>query len=55
MEDRVVLLERNLYGLPLDGLLWERQFEKVLSVLGGEKVPNWVESKGYSHRKTWPT
>ena len=30
MEDPVVLLERNLYGHPLTGLLWERQFEKIL-------------------------
>ena len=30
MEDPVVLLERNLYGHFLAGLLWERQFEKVL-------------------------
>ena len=30
MEDPVVLLERNLYGRPLAGLSWERQFEKVL-------------------------
>ena len=30
MEDPVVPLERNLYGHPLTGLLWERQFEKVL-------------------------
>ena len=29
-------LERNLYGHPLAGLLWEKQFEKVL-----EKIPNW--------------
>ena len=28
IEDPVVLLERNLYGHPLAGLLWERQFEK---------------------------
>ena len=28
MEDPVVLLERNLYGHPLAGLLWE-------------KIPNW--------------
>ena len=27
MEDPVVPLERNLYGHPLAGLLWERQFE----------------------------
>ena len=30
VEDPVVLLERNLYGHPLAGLLWERQFEKIL-------------------------
>ena len=30
MEDPVVLLERNLYVHPVAGLLWERQFEKVL-------------------------
>ena len=30
MEDPVVLLERNLYGHLLAGLLWERQFEKLL-------------------------
>ena len=28
MEDPVVPLERNLYGQPLAGLLWEMQFEK---------------------------
>ena len=41
MEDPVVPLERNLYGHPLAGLLWERQFEKVLLKHGWEKVPNW--------------
>ena len=30
MDEMVVLLERNLYGHPWAGLLWERQFEKVL-------------------------
>ena len=30
MEDPVVLLGRNLYGHHLAGLLWERQFERVL-------------------------
>ena len=29
MEDPVVPLERNLYGHPLAGLLWRRQFEKI--------------------------
>ena len=32
IEDSVVLLERNLYGHPLAGPLWERQFEEVLLV-----------------------
>ena len=30
MEDPVLPLDRNLYGLPLARLLWERQFEKVI-------------------------
>ena len=37
MEDPVVPLERNLYGRPLAGLLWERQFEKILLKHGWEK------------------
>ena len=41
MEDPVVPLERNLYGHPLTGLLWERQFEKVPLKHGWEKIPNW--------------
>ena len=41
MEDPVVPLERNLYGHPLAGLLWERQFEKFLLKHGWEKIPNW--------------
>ena len=41
MEDPVVPLERNLYGHPQAGLLWERQFEKVLFEHGWEKVLNW--------------
>ena len=41
MEDPVVLLERNRYGHPLSGLLWERQYEKILLQHGWEKVPNW--------------
>ena len=61
MEDPVVPLERNLYGHPLAGLLWERQFEKVLLGLGWEKVPNWerfhslTEKKGCSCLCTWTT
>ena len=41
MEDPVVPLERNLYGHSLAGLLWERQFEKILLKYGWEKVSNW--------------
>ena len=41
MEDPVVLLEQNLYGHPLAGRLWERQFEKILLKYGWEKVCNW--------------
>ena len=40
MEDPVVPLERNLYGYPLAGLLWERQFEEILLKHGWEKIPN---------------
>ena len=41
MEDPVVPLERNPYGHPWAGLLWERQFEKILLKNGWEKIPNW--------------
>ena len=40
MEDPVVPLERNLYGHPLAGLLWERQFEKIQLKCGWEKFSN---------------
>ena len=40
VEDPVVLLERNLYGHPLAGLLWEKQFEKILLKYGWEKNSN---------------
>ena len=54
MEDPVVPLERNLYGHPLAGLLWERHFEKILLKHGWEKVSNWEylfvhRQKGYSY------
>ena len=51
MEDPVVLLERNLYGHPLAGLLWERQFEKILLKHGWEKSPN-LECL-FVHRQKW--
>ena len=38
MEDPVVFLERNLYGDPLAGPIWERQFEKILLKYGWVKV-----------------
>ena len=41
MEDPVVLLERNLYGHLLAGLLWEGQFEKILLKYCWEKVTIW--------------
>ena len=41
IEDPVVPLERNLYGHPSAGLLWDRQLEKVPLKHGWEKVPNW--------------
>ena len=40
IEDPVVPLERNLYGHPVAGLLWERQFENILLQHGWEKVSN---------------
>ena len=54
MEDPVVPLERNLYGHPLAGLLWERQFEKILLKHGWEKISNWecplyIVKKDYSY------
>ena len=57
IEDPVVPLERNLYGHPLAGLLWERQFEEILLKLGWEKyrIGNaylFNENKDYSYRYT---
>ena len=40
MEETVVPLEQNLYGHPLAGLLWERQFEKALLEHDWENVPD---------------
>ena len=40
IEDPVVLLERNLYGHPLAGLLWETEFKKILLKHGWEKIPD---------------
>ena len=46
IEDPVVPLERNLYGHPLAGLLWERQFDEALSELGWDAC-SFIENKGY--------
>ena len=61
MEDPVVPLERNLYGHPLAGLLWERQREKILLKYGWEKVSklgnvsSCTVKKGYSYLCMWMT
>ena len=60
MEDPVVPLERKLYGHPLAGLLWERQFEKILLKYFWEKVSNLDclfvhREKDYSYLCMWMT
>ena len=61
MEDPVVPLERNLYGHPLAGLLWERQFEKIRLQHGWEKgflignVSLYIVKKDYSYPCMWMT
>ena len=60
MEDPVVPLERNLYGHPLAGLLWEKQLEKIPLKHGREKVSNWnvslyIVEKFYSYLCVWMT
>ena len=41
VKDPVVHFERNLFGHPLAGLLWDRRFEEVEMDLGWKKMPNW--------------
>ena len=41
VEELVVLPERNLYGHTLAVLLWETQFEELMTELGWERVLNW--------------
>ena len=53
-------LDRNLYGHPLAGLLWVKQFEKILLKHGWEKVSNWEclfvhREKDYSCLCMWMT
>ena len=59
-EDPVVSLERNLYGRPLAGLLWERQFEKVLLEHCWKKFSTVnvllsTEQEDYSYQCRWLT
>ena len=49
MEDPVVPFERNLYGHPLAGLLWERQFEKILLKYAWKKVS--IRERLFVHRE----
>ena len=58
VEDPVVLLERNLYGHPPAGLLWETQFEQVLLEHGWEKFQTGnvylsTEQEDYSYQCMW--
>ena len=60
IEDPVVPLERNLYGHPLAGLLWERQFEKILfwntiarSFLSIENACSYTVKKDCSYLCMW--
>ena len=61
MEDPVVPLERNLYVHPLAGLLWERQFEKILlQDMDGRRfqignVSLFIVRKDYSYLCMWMT
>ena len=57
MEDPVVPHERNLYGHLLAGLLWERQFEKIL-LKHGRRFPignafSYTVKKDYSYLCMW--
>ena len=52
MEDPVVPLKRYLYGHPLAGLLWWRQFEKILLEHGWVKVHN-CECLSVHREKGW--
>ena len=53
MEDPVVLLEPNLYGHPLAGLLWEKQFEKIILKYVWEKVSIKLAGKKQNINSMW--
>ena len=39
--DPVVVLDLNLYGHPLAGLVWELHCEKIVKDMGFQRVPSW--------------
>ena len=51
--DPVVLLERNVYGHPLGGLLWDRFLEENLMATGWEKIPGWECLYVHRRYKVW--
>ena len=58
MEDPVVPLERNLYGHPFAGMLWEMQFEKILLQHVGRRflignAYSYTLKKDYSYLCMW--
>ena len=58
MEDPVVPLERNIYGHLLAGLIWEKQFEKILLKYGWARFPignpySYPVKEGYSYLCMW--
>ena len=58
MEDQVVPLERNLYGHPLSGLLWEKAiWENPINARLGESfqlgMPLFIVKKDYSYLCMW--
>ena len=52
MEDPVVPLERNLYGHPWAGLLWERQLGKLILEHGWKQAPNLENFFNYPRKGT---
>ena len=41
IENPVCPLQRNLYGHPLAGLIWEKHCQKSILAAGFQKVPGW--------------
>ena len=58
MAEPVVPIDRNVFGHPLAGLLWERQFEQVLLDHGWNKFQTGnvhlsTEQENYSYQCIW--